>query len=161
MSLAEVSDDVRETVENVIARIENGESERSACQAEGIHRVTFRLHVLECQMASQYAQALAALAMEQVEKLEQTIDDMRNGTLDAAQARVEIDARKWFASKFLPKRFGERLQVAGDPNQPLIPSALDSVDFASFTPEQRAILRQAADIALENQREKALEDGRE
>ena len=36
---------------------------------------------------------------------------MRSGVLDAQQARVELDARKWFASKFLPKRFGDRLEL--------------------------------------------------
>jgi hypothetical protein len=28
---------------------------------------------------------------------------MRAGLIDAAKARVEIDARKWLASKFLPR----------------------------------------------------------
>jgi hypothetical protein len=36
---------------------------------------------------------------------------MRNGVIDAAQARVELDARKWFASKFLPKRYGDKAEV--------------------------------------------------
>ena len=27
------------------------------------------------------------------------------------QLRVELDARKWFASKFLPKRYGDKLDL--------------------------------------------------
>jgi hypothetical protein len=51
------------------------------------------------------------LALDQVEKLEATIQDMRDGTLDPAIGRIEVDARKWFASKFLPKRFGDKVEV--------------------------------------------------
>jgi hypothetical protein len=54
---------------------------------------------------------LAALAQDQVEKVEVAIDDMRKGKIDAQMARVEIDARKWFASKFLPKRYGDKLDM--------------------------------------------------
>jgi hypothetical protein len=54
---------------------------------------------------------LEALAQDQVEKAEQVIEDMRNGVIDAQQARVELDARKWFASKFLPKRYGDKLDL--------------------------------------------------
>lgn len=36
---------------------------------------------------------------------------MRNGTIDASQARVEIDTRKWIASKILSKRYGDKLEL--------------------------------------------------
>lgn len=65
-------------------------------------------------MGDHYARALEALAQAQVEALEKTIEDMRTGTIDASMARVEIDARKWFASKFLPKRYGDKLDVTSD-----------------------------------------------
>lgn len=97
----------------VIARIEAGESERAACQAVGINRNTFRSAAMKSVSADHYARALEALAADQVEKLEQTIEDMRSGVIDAQMARVEIDARKWFASKFLPKRYGDKVEVAG------------------------------------------------
>lgn len=97
----------------VIARIEAGESERAACQAVGINRNTFRAAALKSTVAEQYARALEALAQDQIEKLEQTIEDMRDGKIDANMARVEIDARKWFASKFLPRRYGDKVEVSG------------------------------------------------
>jgi hypothetical protein len=98
-------------VEAVIARIEGGESERSACEAVGISRSTFRTTALRHGAGDHYARALHGLAMDQVEKLEQTIQDMRAGTLDPSIGRIEVDARKWFASKFLPKQFGDKNQV--------------------------------------------------
>ena len=62
--------------------------------------------------ADQYAEALAGLAHDQVNRMEDVIQDMRTGVIDAAQARVEMDARKWFASKFLPKRYSDKINLA-------------------------------------------------
>lgn len=111
----------KEQVEQIIALIESGESERSACEKVGMNRATFRSAAMRHGAADQYARALAALAEEQVERLECAIQDMRDGVIDAAQARVEIDARKWFASKFLPKKYGERVQqeISGPDGGPI------------------------------------------
>ena len=43
--------------------------------------------------------------------MEKTILDMRKGRIDAQMARVEIDARKWFACKFLPRFYGDKVDV--------------------------------------------------
>lgn len=106
-------------VRSVLALVEDGMSENAACAEVGINRATFRAAALKVGAGDDYARALEGLAQDQVEKLEQAIQDMRDGTIDAAQARVEIDARKWFASKFLPKRYGDRTTIAGDPENPL------------------------------------------
>lgn len=98
-------------IQRVIELIEDGMSERSACAEVGISRSTFRTTALRASAGDHYARALEALASDQVEKAEQVIEDMRNGVIDAAQARVELDARKWFASKFLPKRYGDKLDL--------------------------------------------------
>lgn len=103
--------DRTEQVRAVLALIEDGMSERSACAEVGISRATFRTTALKTTAGDQYARALEALAQDQVEKAEQVIEDMRNGVIDAQQARVELDARKWFASKFLPKRYGDKAEV--------------------------------------------------
>ena len=97
----------KKQIEDILQLIETGESERAACKKVGANRATFRSAVLREEMADQYARALVGLAADQIEKIEQTIEDMRNKTIDAQMARVEIDARKWFASKFLPKRYGD------------------------------------------------------
>lgn len=108
-------------VEAVIARIEAGESENSACKAEGINRATFRSAALRCQAADKYAQALSALAHAQAEALEQALDDMKAGKLDPQIGRIEVDARKWFASKFLPKQYGDKVALTGgNPDDPPI-----------------------------------------
>ena len=103
--------DRAEQVKAVLALIEDGMSENAACQEVGINRATFRAAALRVNAGDNYARALEALAQDQVEKAEKVIEDMRSGTIDAAQARVELDARKWFASKFLPKRYGDKLDL--------------------------------------------------
>lgn len=103
--------DRAEQVRKVLELIEDGMSERSACAEVGINRATFRSAALKVTAVDHYARALEALAQDQVEKAEQVIEDMRSGVIDAQQARVELDARKWFASKFLPKRYGDKAEV--------------------------------------------------
>lgn len=109
-----MSDDNEAKVAAVLSYIEEGMSERSACEKADIKRSTFRTTALRHQSGDQYARALYGLAHDQIEKLEQTIQDMRAGTLDPAIGRIEVDARKWFASKFLPKQFGDKVALTGD-----------------------------------------------
>lgn len=37
-----------------------------------------------------------------------------------ARNRLRVDARKWYASKLAPKKYGDKLELAGDPDSPLI-----------------------------------------
>lgn len=106
----------------VIDLVENGMPESTACEKVGINRSTFRHGVVKHKIDNIYAHALESLAHVQIQKMEQTITDMREKKIDAQMARVEIDARKWFASKFLPKKYGEKLDVTsgGDKIQPIL-----------------------------------------
>lgn len=132
-------------VGRILSRIEGGESERSACEAEGMNRATFRSAALRHQAADHYARALEALAMDQIEKLETTIQDMRDGNLDPQIGRIEVEARKWFASKFLPKRFGEKITAehTGADGGPI--KTETAVDLTRLTEDQ---LRALASIKL-------------
>lgn len=100
-----------EKVQKVLDLMASGMSERASCMEANINRSTFRNTALREGAGNQYAKALEALAMDQIEKLEATIEDMRSGVIDHNMARVEVDARKWFACKFLPKRFGDKLDM--------------------------------------------------
>jgi hypothetical protein len=113
-----VSPDERsKQVRDVLALIETGISENAACAEVGINRATFRAAALREKAGEDYARALERLAEDQIEKVEVAIQDMRDGRIDPQMARVEIDARKWFASKFLPKRYGEKVtQEISGPN---------------------------------------------
>ena len=100
--------DREQQVREVLALIEEGKSENAACREVGINRATFRAAALRVGAGDNYARALEGLAQDQVEKIEVCIERMHAGEIKPDAARVELDARKWFASKFLPKRYGDR-----------------------------------------------------
>jgi hypothetical protein len=120
--------DRAEQVRKVLELVEGGMSENAACKEVGINRATFRAAALRVSAGDNYARALEALAADQVEKAEQVIEDMRAGVIDAQQARVELDVRKWFASKFLPKRYGDKAEVEHSGNVGLTVNVLRITD---------------------------------
>jgi transposase len=103
-------------VRAVLKLIESGYSKRAACKKVGVHRSTFDSAVTRMSAADQYARATATLAEAQIEQMEKTIEDLRNGTITSDMARVELDARKWFASKLLPKKYGDKVEHEGNVN---------------------------------------------
>lgn len=44
-------------------------------------------------------------------EINQTMTDVKNGTLDASQGRLIIDTYKWLAGKFYPKMYGDKQQI--------------------------------------------------
>lgn len=99
-----------EKVAKVIELIEAGESERTACETVGIARSTFRTTALRHDAGDQYAKALVALAHDQVEAGNKVIEEMRSGELEPAIGRLELDWRKWIASKLLPRQYGDKIE---------------------------------------------------
>ena len=35
------------------------------------------------------------------------------------RSRLRVDTRRWYASKIAPKKYGEKLELAGDPKAPI------------------------------------------
>jgi hypothetical protein len=145
-------------VEETIALIESGMSERAACEKVGINRGTFRSACLRFEAADQYARALTALAHDQVNRIEDTIEDMRDARIDDKIARIEIDARKWLSSKLLPRMYGDakRLEHTGADGKPLNLTVLDpdavvdqivsiATEYPQAAPKLRALLQSALD----------------
>ena len=44
-------------------------------------------------------------------KIDEVMDDLRNGVIDPPTARVLIDTLKWKAGKYYPKMFGDKIDV--------------------------------------------------
>jgi len=61
---------------------------------------------------------------------------------EVTKARAASDARKWVLSKVRPAQYGDRLQVAGDADSPLIPPP-ESVDPAKLALGILAIVQAA------------------
>jgi hypothetical protein len=54
-------------------------------------------------------------------EIDQIMTDMKSGLIEYNVARVLIDTLKWKAAKYYPKMFGDKVTVAGDKENPLIP----------------------------------------
>lgn len=115
-------------VPQLCALIEQGQSMRKAALAVGVPESTARLWEDEdAAIAAQYARAreigFDAVADEALE-----IADKVNE--DAQSRRVRVDTRKWLLAKQAPKRYGDKMTLAGDPEQPLMKMTEEQLDAA-------------------------------
>ena len=58
-----------------------------------------------------YTRAIQARAMAHAERIDDLAEQAVRGEIPADVARVAIDAKKWTASRLLPKLYGDRTQV--------------------------------------------------
>lgn len=100
--------------------LSNGESLRKACARRGMpRRETVFAWLLREDMEefrNQYARARAT----QAESFAEDIVEISDTEPDPNRARVRIDARKWTASKLLPKKYGERMALEGADGGPAV-----------------------------------------
>jgi hypothetical protein len=93
--------------------IADGNSLRKACTYDGMpDRDTVRRWLIDPNMGSFHVQ-YARAKDEQAEHLAEEIIELADtgGGNDTNRARLMVDARKWVASKLLPKKYGERIQA--------------------------------------------------
>lgn len=62
-------------------------------------------------------------------EINQTMQDLKNGDIEANAARVIIDTYKWMASKFYPKMFGDKLDIQNDGGKFEAPTAIIFKNF--------------------------------
>lgn len=100
----------REVADAICERIAEGESLRSVCRDANMPNkaTVFRWLATIPEFSDQYARARS----EQAELYADDIVTIADEELDSQRARVRIDARKWVASKLLPKKYGEKSTVA-------------------------------------------------
>ena len=127
---------------NIFSSIENGSSLRKALTEVKISSSTFYEWLEEQDehgnqtqwskdKSKQYARACEeraeALLDEIIDIVDSSegdlyVDDNGDTKIDGntvQRARLQHDARKWLVSKLNPKKYGDRVQVAGDPESPL------------------------------------------
>jgi hypothetical protein len=44
-----------------------------------------------------------------------------------AKQRLQVDTRKWMLSKLAPRKYGDRLELAGDPKNPITVARIERV----------------------------------
>jgi hypothetical protein len=110
-----------EIAEQICRRLAAGETLRQVCLDDGMPtEATVRLWAVEDigGFASQYTRA-RDIGIDC--KADQLLSIAGDTARDPNCRRVEIDALKWYLCKLAPKRYGERLELASDPKNPLIP----------------------------------------
>jgi transposase-like protein len=113
-----------------------GSSLREICRDNGMPKSTFRQWIRDDRdgLAARY-QASRVL---QVESWSDQILELANrDDLEPNDKRVRVDALKWLMSKLVPKKWGERLLVAGDAESPL-QIMHKQADLAALTEAQLA-----------------------
>jgi hypothetical protein len=126
----------QEIADTICERLADGESLRSICSGENMpNRATvFRWLAGSTLFSDQYARARDAQADAFADDIVAIADECRkgvkivtkaNGDVETTEidmierARLQVDARKWIASKLKPKKYGDKLELAGDKESPL------------------------------------------
>lgn len=112
----------------VLDGMRSGLSAFKACQEAGIPQSTFLRWVDDdAILAENYARAredlIERIATEIMDISDQDVGMAVDGKRDWAAVqkhRLQVDTRKWLLSKLAPKKFGDRLELSGDPANPLV-----------------------------------------
>jgi hypothetical protein len=116
-------------VQAVLEEMRKGKSLRASCVAVGVPNSTFLLWVSQDEaMAEQYARARDSMIDAIADDTMTIADEMplmhpQTGAIDSAAVahqRLRVDTRRWLLSKLAPKRYGDRIEVAGDPDAPIV-----------------------------------------
>jgi hypothetical protein len=115
--------------ENICALIAEGSTLEAACEVVGLPRRTVRSWIeRHPDFEAAYERARRLRADHLVDEIIAISDSVRGSDSAAAvqAARLATDNRRWLASKLLPDRFGDRLEMVGADGKDLIPGEIDS-----------------------------------
>lgn len=109
-----------ELFDTICERIAEGESLRDICKDDGMPNKSsvFRWVGSDDTLRDQYARAREVQADVEFDEIREIADTATPENVNVA--RLQIDARKWRASKMRPKVYGDKLAVGGDDSMPPI-----------------------------------------
>lgn len=98
-----------------------------ACEAVGVPIGSFiRWTVEDAELAESYTRARETLvermAAETLAIADAPVGSTEHGTTDSGavqKQRLQVDTRKWLLSKIAPKKYGDKVTLAGDEENPL------------------------------------------
>lgn len=125
----------RKIADQVIAGMRSGMSAFKACQAAGVDQSKFNQWLnADPEMASEYARAredlIERIAQEVLDLSDMDVGEQPDGKKDWAAVqkhKLQVDTRKWLLSKLAPKKFGDKLELTGDPDRPLAIQKIERV----------------------------------
>ena len=118
----------------VLQGMRDGLSAFKACQAAGVPQSTFNRWVdADAKLAEDYAHAredlIERMANEVLELADSEVPETGDGKRDwqaIQQRKLQVDSRKWLLSKLAPKKYGDRLELTGDKENPLQMQTIDA-----------------------------------
>lgn len=122
-----------EVASAILERIAEGESLNKICKDDAMpsKSTVFKWLGEISGFSDRYARAREAQADVLFDEILEIADDGLNDTYTddegnvrtnqdvIARSRLRVDARKWMAGKLRPKKYGEKLELSGDPDRPL------------------------------------------
>jgi hypothetical protein len=129
------SDYTEELAQDICQQLMSGQSLRRICAVEWMpdRATVHRWMNARPDFATKYAHARVIQADALEEDMAEIEDKTLDGDLDPAAARVVLASKQWRAAKLSPKKYGERLTHAGDPDAPLNPRPLAGVSTVELT----------------------------
>lgn len=115
-----------ELADAICDKLMGGMSLRAVCREPDMPSKTFVLDWADDDeaFAAQYARARARGWHDRAEL---AVDNAQTAE-DAAKGRLAFDAERWYLGKMLPKTYGDRQVLAGDPEAPLSGLSQDQLD---------------------------------
>ena len=101
-----------ELVEDICEKIANGRSLRSICAEDGMPTMSTVCKWLSenKEFSEQYAHAREKQADYFAEEIIEIADSAEAESAAVSKAKLQIDARKWAASKIAPKKYGDKVE---------------------------------------------------
>ena len=138
----------------VFNEMRQGLSAYKACVKVGIPQGTFNGWLNEdSALAEDYARAREELhefiAAEIIAIADAPVPSNEKGGFDPGaiqKQRLQVDARKWLLSKLAPKKWGDKIEVSGDSENPLKIERIERVVVGEVI-EQRALAKKVEDDA--------------
>lgn len=126
-----------ELAKEIVERISSGESVRAIGRDKGMPEAktiyNWLLDEDKKEFLQQYSTAIDVrtelLADEIIELADESVDDIKGDKSDAArvQARkLQVDSRKWAASKMKPKKYGDKVDLTSNGKE--LPAPIFSLD---------------------------------
>lgn len=147
MPVNEWSEFSQEAADEICAGLMEGLSVRSICKSDTLPsaRTVFKWLSLNVEFAQQYARAREVQAEVIFDEMLDIADDSTNDWMErfgkdnkgyefngeaVRRTQMRIDARKWVAGKLKPKKYGDKVTLGSDPENPLLVKDVSDADRA-------------------------------
>jgi hypothetical protein len=105
----------------LVERMIGGESVRQICRDANMpgEKTVYQWLAKDEIFAQQYARGRVAQMEAMGEDIIEISDAPAREPVDVQRNRLRVDSRKWLMSKLAPKKYGDKLELSGDAEQPV------------------------------------------